>query len=59
MAPSWLCSNISATPAVKPKFPSIWNGGCASKRLGYSRPSGYSFDAASDGSGLMRVRTMA
>lgn len=26
--------SISAIPAVHPKFPSIWNGGCASKRFG-------------------------
>ena len=26
-APSWLCTSISATPAVNPKLPSIWNGG--------------------------------
>ena len=25
-APSWLCSSISAIPAVPPKLPSIWNG---------------------------------
>ena len=30
---SWLCSSISAIPEVKPKLPSIWNGGCASQRL--------------------------
>ena len=28
-------SNISAIPAVQPKFPSIWKGGCASNRFGY------------------------
>ena len=28
------CSSISAMPAVPPKFPSIWNGGCASNMLG-------------------------
>gem|GEM_PF-6114765 len=30
MAPVWLCTSISATPAVYPKLPSIWNGGWAS-----------------------------
>ena len=35
---SWLCSSISAMPAVAPKLPSIWNGGCASNRFG-NRPA--------------------
>ena len=30
----WDCTSISAMPAVTPKLPSIWKGGCASKRLG-------------------------
>ena len=30
----WLCSNISAMPAVQPKLPSIWNGGWASNMFG-------------------------
>ena len=33
-SPAWLCSSISATPAVPPKLPSIWNGGWRSHRLG-------------------------
>ena len=38
MAPSWLCSSISAIPAVPPKLPSIWNTkplpiGCVSNRF--------------------------
>ena len=28
-----LCSNISVIPAVPPKFPSIWKGGCVSHKL--------------------------
>ena len=28
-----VCSSISAMPAHAPKLPSIWNGGCASKRF--------------------------
>lgn len=31
--PTWLWSNISVTPAVPPKFPSIWKGGWLSQRL--------------------------
>ncbi|RAO31450.1 hypothetical protein PSN13_04013 [Micromonospora saelicesensis] len=31
--PFWLCSSISAIPAVAPKLPSIWNGGWVSNRL--------------------------
>lgn len=34
----WLCSSISAIPAVNPRFPSIWNGGCAQNRFGYTPP---------------------
>lgn len=30
----WLCSSISAMPEAAPKFPSIWNGGWVSQRLG-------------------------
>ena len=37
MFPS-LCTSISHTPAVPPKLPSIWDGGWASKRLGYVPP---------------------
>ena len=33
MKPMWLCRSISVTPAVPPKFPSIWNGACVSHRL--------------------------
>ena len=29
----WLCTSISPMPAAPPKFPSIWNGGCASNKL--------------------------
>ena len=38
MYPVWLCTSISAMPAAQPKLPSIWKGGCASKRLGYVPP---------------------
>ena len=30
----WLCTSISPMPAAPPKFPSIWNGGCASNKFG-------------------------
>ena len=33
-SPSPLCNSISAMPAVPPKLPSIWNGGCASNMFG-------------------------
>ena len=32
ISPAWLCSSISAMPAVPPKLPSIWNGGCERRR---------------------------
>ena len=32
------CPSISAITAAMPKFPSIWNGGCASRRLAYKPP---------------------
>ena len=32
------CMSISAIPAQPPKLPSIWNGACASSRLGYVPP---------------------
>lgn len=35
-----LCMSISETPAVKAKFPSIWKGGWASNRFGYTPPPG-------------------
>mgnify|MGYP000467625432 CR=1 FL=1 len=35
MVPRWLCSSISATPALPPKLPSIWKGGWLSNRLGW------------------------
>ena len=34
ISPAWLCTSISSMPAVTPKLPSIWNGGCASNRFG-------------------------
>ena len=38
ISPAWLWRSISIMPAVTPKLPSIWNGGCASKRLAYTPP---------------------
>ena len=42
ISPAWLCSSISAMPAVAPKLPSIWNGGCASNRFGVDAAAGRS-----------------
>ena len=50
--PRWLCSSISAIPAVAPKLPSIWNGGWVSHRLG--RVDSVSCPASSRGRGRRR-----
>ena len=52
MVPSWLCSSISATPAMLPRLPSIWKGGVANPtnflqvyfngKLALNSPVGYS-----------------
>ena len=39
-APAWLCTNISAIPAVQPKLPSIWKGGWASIARGTNPQEG-------------------